>query len=365
MPEQNPDPSDHACKNQEAAKGRRGGAVRKTGGNQQVIPEGSLEGNGRLNEREAARETCKDKAEKPSRVTFLTAVQGLSHGFVRAGMEIGKRWFRHDHSRSAAAIAFYSIFSLIPLLVILTKLAGMWVGREAAQANISLATAMLLNQESTEYLLALVEQQNTTGWNGWMSLFAFGVLLFTASKVVVELREALSRIFGMRQHEGRGGWLVGLLLKRAVPVLLIVSLGFIIGISAMLGAFLHFFAGSFYGGYSDLAVWKLIEGIGSGLMLTLVFTLVLRMLPPEPPCLRAAVGGAIVASVLLIGLRNLMNLYFQNAGVTSVYGAAVTLAVVLIWIYFSVQIFFIGAEVGGVLQRRWLDKRGHEGAKMT
>jgi membrane protein len=290
------------------------------------------------------------------------AVLALVCAFVRAGKEIGKRWLRHDHSRSAAALAFYSIFSLVPLLVILTKLAGMLVGIQAARAEIGLASAMFLDQESTDYLLALVEQQNTRGWTGWMSWIAFGVLLFTASKVVVELREVLSLIFGVRQHRGRRGWLVSLLLKRAVPILLIASLGFVIGFSAMLGAFFHFFAGRFYVGYADLAVWKLIEWVGSGLMLTLFFTMVLRLLPPEPPCFRAAVGGALVASVLLIVLRNLMNLYFQNAGVTSVYGAAVTLVVILIWIYFSVQIFFIGAEVGGFLQRRWLEKRGHAGA---
>lgn len=102
-----------------------------------------------------------------------------------------------------------------------------------------------------------------------------------------------------------------------------------------------------------LGLWKLVEQVGSILVLTLIFSLVLRWLPPVPPGFRAAAGGAIVASLLLSGLRNLMNLYFENAGVTSLYGAAVTLVVVLLWIYFSVQIFFIGAETAGFLQRKW------------
>lgn len=278
----------------------------------------------------------------------------LLRDVARAVVEIAKRWFSHDHSRSAAALAFYSLFSLVPLLVISTKFAGKLVGAEAARAEVSSASGMFLDNESTEYLLELVEQQNTPGWSGWMSLLAFGVLLFTASKVVVELREVLSLIFGApRRREGRRGWVVDLLLKRGVPILLILSLGFVIAISAMLGALFHLFAERYYGGYSDLAVWKLVEQIGSLLALALIFTFVLRWLPPAPPCFRAAAGGAIVSSLLLTGLRNLMILYFENAGVTSVYGAAVTLVVVMLWIYFSVQIFFIGAEVAGFFQRKW------------
>jgi membrane protein len=315
-----------------------------------------------MSERDPAQSEHPDKAAemasgRPQVIrTFLAkgvpAAKRLMRGFVPAVVEIGKRWFLHDHSRSSAALAFYSIFSLVPLLVILTKLAGMMVGSDAAQAEISSASAMFLDEKSTEYVLQLVKQQSEPGWTGWMSLIAFGVLLFTASKVVVELREVLSLIFGVRVREGRRGLLVNQLLKRAVPIILILSLGFVIAISATLGAFFHFLTERIYGGYTDLAVWKTIESVGSGFALALIFTLVLRLLPSVPPSFRAAAGGAIVASVLLAGLRSLMNLYFQHAGVTSVYGAAVTLVVVLIWIYFSVQIFFVGAEVAGYIQRR-------------
>lgn len=276
----------------------------------------------------------------------------LLYRYVGALRDIGKNWFLHDHSRSSAALAFYSLFSLVPLLVILTKLASMLVGTEAAQAEISAASAMFLDRESSDYLLKLVEQQSAPDWTGWMSIIAFGMLFFAASKVVVELREVLSLIFGVRHREGRRGWVITLLLNRGVPILLILSLGIVIAISAVLGTLFHLFTERIYDGYADLAGWKWIEQVGSLLVLTLIFTFVLRWLPPAPPCLRAAAGGAAVASLLLAVLRNLMNLYFQNAGVTSIYGAAVTLVVVLLWIYFSVQIFFVGAEAAGYFQRQ-------------
>src|SRR5690606_27032779 len=118
--------------------------------------------------------------------------------FVSAIHSIGKNWLLHDHSRSSAALAFYSLFSLVPLLVILTNLAGMFVGTEAAQTEIREAAEMFLDRESSDYILELVEGRNAPDQTGWMSLIAFGMLLFAASKVVVELREVLSLIFGVR-----------------------------------------------------------------------------------------------------------------------------------------------------------------------
>lgn len=340
MSEREATPSDHAGKIEEATESRRCCALRETGGDGGVVPEGSFEGDGGIDERRVPRGR-------------LVAVKPLVGGFVRAGGEIGKRWLAHDHSRSSAALAFYSIFSLVPLLVIMTKLASMLVGADAARAEISSASEIFLDEESVGYLLELVEQQSAPGWTGWMSLIAFVILLFTASKVVVELREVLSLIFGFKRREGRRGRIVDLVVKRGIPILLILSLGFVIAISALIGALFHLFTESFYSGYTEFAVWKLAEQLGSMIVLTLIFTSILRWLPPVPPTFRAAASGALVASLLLAGLRNLMNLYFEHAGVASVYGAAVALIVVLLWIYFSVQIFFLGAEAAGYFQRRW------------
>lgn len=285
----------------------------------------------------------------------------LLGGFVRVVVDIGKRWFRHDHSRSAAALAFYSLFSLVPLLLISLKIAGGLVGVEAARAEIGLASGMFFDQGSADYLLGLVENHGIPEGSGWASLVGFAVLIFTASKVVVELREVLSVIFGAPPpRKGRRGWLVTQFLKRGVPVLLILSLGFLIALSALLGALFHLFTERYSGGSPDLMIWKRFGQIGPLVLLALSFVFVLRWLPPSPPCFRAAAVGATIACLLLAALRNLMISYFENAGVTSLYGAAVTLVAVLLWIYFSVQIFFIGAETASYFQRKWIGSREPE-----
>lgn len=106
----------------------------------------------------------------------------ISGGPFPGAYEIVRRWFLFNHSRSAAALAFYSLFSLVPLFVVSTKLAGMFIGVDAARAEIGMDSALFLDEKTSAYLLEMVAQQSTPGPTGWMSLVAFGVLIFTASK---------------------------------------------------------------------------------------------------------------------------------------------------------------------------------------
>lgn len=350
------DPTPHSspeCEDvQEAAGESRPRASEASGGSigdklaVDLADQGKGEKSGSTQGEKALRENAPLSALPPKLIRFGKGVG-----------KIGEEWFLHDHSRSSAALAFYSLFSIVPLLVILTKLVGILVGDEAAQTEITATTAMFLDKESSKYLLDLVKEQSAPAWTGWMSLLAFGVLLVTASKVVVELRDVLALIFGVRARPGRRGWVVNFLLNRGVPILLILLLGIVIAISAMAAAFFHLFVAVYAHSYSEMALWKWTGQVGAVALLTLIFTFVLRWLPPAPPSFRAAAGGALVASLLLAGLRGLMSLYFQSAGVTTVYGAAVTLVVVLLWIYFSVQIFFVGAEAAGLFERKWSKRR--------
>lgn len=267
--------------------------------------------------------------------------------------EIGRRWFEHKHTRSAAAIAFFSLFSLVPLIVITMRLAALVIGAEAAKAEIGEASGLFLDEDSAEYLVDLVEQGSAERGTGWISLLAPLVLLFTASRVVVELREVLALIFGRRETKGRRGLALDFLLNRGVPMLLVLSMGLLVIVSAIAGTILHGFLESFSTvSRTHLESWQWIERVGSFLLITLAIAAVLRWLPPVPPRYRAALAGAVVTTLLLAVVRQVLALYFRHAGAISVYGTAVALVVVLLSIYFAVQIFFIGAETAACVQRR-------------
>lgn len=268
-------------------------------------------------------------------------------------LEILRRWFAHGHSRSSAAIAFFSLFSLVPLIAVTTQLAAMLIGAEAAKAEIGEASVLFFDRETSEYLFNLVDQQSPARWTGWLSVLAPLMLVYTASKVVVELRGVLSVIFGQREATGKRGFVIGFLLNRGVPMILVLSLGLLIVVSALAGTILHGFAESFSSTFQTrLESWQWVEQAGSFVLITLAFSVVLRWLPPVPPPYRAALAGAVVTSLLLAALRQGIAMYFKSAGSLSVFGAAVTLVVMLLSIYFSVQIFFFGAETAACVQRR-------------
>lgn len=268
-------------------------------------------------------------------------------------LEIVRRWFAHGHSRSSAAIAFFSLFSLVPLIAITTQLAAVLIGAEAAKAELGEASVLFFDKETSEYLFTLVDQQSPGKGSGWLSVLAPLMLVYTASKVVVEMRGVLSVIFGVRESTGRRGAIVGFLLNRGVPMLLVLSLGLLIVVSALAGTILHGFAESFSSTFQTrLESWQWVEQAGSFVIITLAFSAVLRWLPPVPPPYRAALVGAIVTSLLLALLRQAIAMYFMKAGSLSVYGAAVALVVMLLSIYFCVQIFFFGAETAACVQRR-------------
>src|SRR5690606_19790766 len=106
----------------------------------------------------------------------------------------------------------------------------------------------------------------------------------------------------------------------------------------------------------DLELWKWLQPVISVAVMILLFALILRWLPSTPPHFVNALAGAVVAGGLLAALRGGIAYYFSQSSVTTAYGAAVTLVVVLVWIYFTIQIFFFGAETAATLERRRLDR---------
>jgi membrane protein len=268
-------------------------------------------------------------------------------------LEIGKRWWRHGHSRSAAAIAFYSLFSMVPMLVIVTGLASAFIGKTQAEEGISLAAEVLFDEQSGEYLAELLKTRPDQAFTGISSVVGFLILLFTASKMVVELRESLGVIFGYRAREGRHGVIIDLVMGQVIPLLLVFALGAVLVVSALAAAVLQVITGHLTDYLpANWVLWEWGQRLVPLLIEVLLFAAVLKWLPPRPPRFISALSGAVVTCVLLVMLRSLIGFYFSQSSVTTAYGAAVTLVVILLWIYFTIQIFFIGAELAGYIERK-------------
>ncbi len=278
---------------------------------------------------------------------------------------MGKRWWHHNHSRSAAALAFYSLFSMVPILLIVTRLAAALIGEEMAEEGVEQGVEMFFDEKASKYLQGLVMARPSETFTGISSVIGFFVLLFTASKVVVELRDVLTVVFGKKGWEGKKGFIIHLILSQVVPLLLVLALGAVLAMSAFAGAALQFVSTHLNVLLPiDLQLWEWAQRVIPLIFSILLFTLILRWLPPRPPKIWDSLIGAVVACILLTALRSLIAFYFGHSSVATGYGAAVTLVVILLWIYFTIQIFFIGAETAAYLDRKRRGETGEIEAKI-
>lgn len=272
---------------------------------------------------------------------------------TRAVTVIGRRWRAERHSRSAAALAFYSLFSLVPILLLASTLASFVVGRDRAERTVGQAAETLFDEQTSNYLRQILDAQPTPAFAGISSVLSAIVILYIASKVVRELRLVLDTIFGRPKPSGRREKVLSAFAARAVPMLLVLAAGLVVAVSAVIDGTWRVLSR-----HLDELVpigwwfWETLHHVLSFGLMTLLFMLVLKWLPAKPPGWRAAALGAGVTVVLLAVLKQLVQLYFSLAGVVTVYGAAVTLVVVLLWIFFTVQLFFLGAETAAYLQRQ-------------
>jgi len=267
-------------------------------------------------------------------------------------------WWAHDLARSAAAVAFYCLFSMVPILMVATSLAAAFIGHARAQDELGYAARVMFNEPAREYLLELVRERPSPAFTGVSSIFGVMVLLFVASKAVVELREALSLVFGVREYEGRRGIIVGAVSGRLIAIFLVFALGGVLALSALVEGVVRLVVAQLG---SVIPINVVLLDLGqNGLSLVfvvLVFALILRWLPPRPPRFRDAMIGAVVAGVLFVGTKSLVAVYLEKSTMAGVYGAAFTLVVILLWLYFTIQMFFVGAETAAYLSRKRAEER--------
>lgn len=276
----------------------------------------------------------------------------------------GKCWWSNNHSRSAAALAFYSLFSMIPMLMIATQLAAAFIGSEQARVEVRQTAELFFDEGTGIYLEELLGEQPDPTFTGISSVASFVILLFVASKVVVEMRVVLTEIFGTRPRQGVKGKVLTLVFGRLVPILLVIALGGALAASAMADALLRPAALHLDAFVPvDLRLWEWVQRVVSVVTVVLLLTLIVRWLPPSPPPLHEAAAGAVVSAVLLAILKSLVGIYFEQSGVVTAYGAAVTLVVILLWIYFTIQIFFMGAEFTAHLGRLRRGEAGPQGGE--
>jgi membrane protein len=254
------------------------------------------------------------------------------------------KWVDDDPFQSAAALSYYTLFSLAPLLIISIAVAGFVFGHEAAQNQIVSTMRGLIGHESAEAVQAIIQNASNKPKTGMFSALLGGiVLLFGAGGVVGQLQTALNTIWGVTAQSDSG--LRGFIRKRIISFAMVLAVGFLLLVSLVVSAFisgLTQFIGSLFGGVAVVA--QLLDLLVSFGFVTLLFAMIYKFLPDVQIQWTDVWVGAALTSILFTIGKFLIGFYLGTSGVTSVYGAAGSLITVLLWVYYSSFIFLLGAE---------------------
>jgi membrane protein len=251
------------------------------------------------------------------------------------------QWSEHKDARLGAALAYYSIFSLEPLIVIATAIAGLVFGAETVQAQVFGALQGLLGDSGTQAIEAMLKGANRPREGVFATVIGVGTLVFAAVGVVVQLKDALNTVWEVKTSPGSGIWrFVRTYIWSLAGVL---SLGFLLLISLLLTAALSA-AGKYIAPYLPEAALQIAGFLASFAVISLLFAMMFKWLPDTPIEWRDVWLGAILTAALFEVGKFLIGLYIGKQGLESTYGAAASIVVVLIWVYYSAQLVLMGAE---------------------
>lgn len=268
-------------------------------------------------------------------------------GFLKTVVDVAKQtfseYFADKAPRLGAALSYYTVFSLAPVLVLVISIAGLVFGNDAAEGRIVGELQGLLGTESAQVIQTMLAKANDRGGGVVSTVVGFALLLVGATGVLIELQDAINTVWKVAPKPGRG--IKGIIRERLLSFGLILSFGFILLVSLILSALLagmgsmmsRFIPGWVVVGY------LLNYAVALGIMTALI-ALIYKVLPDVKIAWRDVWFGALATSVLFQLGKFAIGMYVGKASVGSPFGAAGSLAVLLVWVYYSSQIILLGAE---------------------
>ena len=280
------------------------------------------------------------------------ASRGTPAGHLRAAWETlyeaATGWTHDNAVRLSAAVAMYTILSLSPLLVITIKILAVAFGEEAASHQVQRQVLAFLGPTGAEAVRGMIAETVRPGAGVLATAVSLCVLLFTASGVFAELRDSLNAVWGIAPRPGSGWWAA--VRDRFQSIGMVFVVGFLLLISQAVTTALTALSEYALGGAGWAAV--LADLVASTLLVALLFAMIFRFLPDARLAWRDVLFGSVVTALLFKVGQFLLALYFTYGSTASVYGAAGSFVVVLLWVYYSCWILFYGAELIQVRLRR-------------
>ncbi|MEH2310804.1 MAG: YihY/virulence factor BrkB family protein [Nostoc sp.] len=266
--------------------------------------------------------------------------------------ETFKEWSDDKASRLAAALAYYTIFSIAPLLIIVIAIAGVVFGEEAARGQIVAQIQGLVGKDGAQFIQTAIQNANKPQTGAIASIISVVVLLVGATGLFTELQDSLNTIWEVKPKPGRG--VNNMIRLRFLSFAMVIGIGFLLLVSLVistgLAAAVAYF-GNILPGVDFL--WRIVNFVLSFSITTALFGLIFKVLPDVKITWNDVFIGSVITSFLFSIGRFLLGQYLGNGSFGSTYGAAGSLVVLLAWVNYAAQILFFGAEFTQVYARRY------------
>ena len=262
-----------------------------------------------------------------------------------AGMfkEAFSAWTSHKTPRFGAALAYYTVFAIAPLFLIALSVAGFFFGKEAASQELFNQVSGLVGHNGGQAIQSLVAAADKPRASAWATAAAITTLLLGATAVFVELQDDLNTIWNVEPKPGRG--LREFIRHRLLSFAMVLGVGFLLLVSLSLNAALAA-VGKFASGFlpEERILWAVVNFLVSLGVITMLFAMIFKLLPEVKISWRNVWVGAFVTALLFNLGKTLIGIYLGRSSVVSAYGAAGSFIILLLWVYYSAQIVFFGAE---------------------
>jgi len=278
-------------------------------------------------------------------------------GWSNLVKEAGASWVDDYAASMGAALSYYTVFSIGPLLLIVISVAGLVFGDEAVRGELFGQLNSLMGEDAAKAIEGVLASVNKPAQGIAAAAIGSALLVFGATTVFGELQAALDRIWRAPARERASG-LWGLLRARLLSFGMILGLAFLLMVSLVMGAVISALGkwwGPMFGGWEVLAqIVNLLVGFG---LTTVIFAMIYKLMPRVHVQWHDVWIGALVTALLFTIGKFLIGLYIGKSGVASGFGAAGSIVVIFIWVYYSAQIFLLGAEFTWVYARTFGSRR--------
>ncbi len=244
----------------------------------------------------------------------------------------------------SASLAYYTVFSLAPVLIVIISICGVLFGKEAIQGHIYGQIKGLVGNDAAVQIQETIKNIHLTGHNIFATIISIIVLLIGATGIFGEVQDSLNKIWGLRIKTKKTWW--KLIINRLLSFSLILCIGFVMMVSLLLNALVSAF-GTFLARYfSEFSVIlvQLTDNVLTFIVTTFLFSLMFKVLPDAKIKWKDVLIGGLITSVFFTLGKLTIGYYLGSSNIASVYGAAGSIMIIMVWVYYSSIILYLGAE---------------------